>query len=64
MKLPIFVKFPLIPLPNKEATIAVEETKALEEKFPLIPLPNKEATMKFHNKTHRQAVIVSINSTS
>ena len=40
-------QFPLIPLPNKEATkqIRTQEQKAAAyRKFPLIPLPNKEAT--------------------
>ena len=40
-------KFPLIPLPNKEATEQEKiEAKAVAE-FPLIPLPNKEATLRF-----------------
>ena len=41
--------FPLIPLPNKEATgklYVIQKTTAGKSylKFPLIPLPNKEAT--------------------
>ena len=46
--------FPLIPLPNKEATneSLVNEDEALE--FPLIPLPNKEATWINVNKDNPQ----------
>ena len=39
-------RFPLIPLPNKEATQKFGKTFGIETLlFPLIPLPNKEATI-------------------
>ena len=41
------MRFPLIPLPNKEATqIAYSELNSGKFQFPLIPLPNKEATLE------------------
>ena len=36
--------FPLIPLPNKEATFSAVSENGSSVVFPLIPLPNKEAT--------------------
>ena len=57
--------FPLIPLPNKEATsvgLCYARVLVLME-FPLIPLPNKEATEEIE-EIYKEEEAVSINSTS
>ena len=58
--------FPLIPLPNKEATLKVLNCCFLLPlaSFPLIPLPNKEATQENLIEEDYADVVVSINSTS
>ena len=38
------VRFPLIPLPRKEATLGKAPVSEKSSEFPLIPLPRKEAT--------------------
>ena len=55
-------KFPLIPLPIKEATVEVQDYH-IEYRFPLIPLPIKEATYSL-SLLIAAASWVSINSTS
>ena len=45
LRLPMSLLFPLIPLPNKEATFKIDFLMySYKVEFPLIPLPNKEAT--------------------